>query len=581
MADKQISELTPASALSDGTLFVAEQSGVAKSVTFRLFKSYISPDNAPLFSTETSYVVNDYVIYDTYLYRFTAAKAPGAWDSSKAVQTTVGAELKALHSPSAIAPIYSSSSAYSVGSYTFHDGILYRCTTAITTAETWTAAHWTAAVIGDDVSENKRASIHADNILVSSTNLSSYNDVDTYPMNTVVCVLPAVASQVSHAPFDDGFTIISTGFHKGPVNSLPYGGEVQVAIPTFTEKYGIKYRTYDGESFTPWIDANGQNVFFANSSNFVDVIDKALNFRDSTVYLLPTTYTMFNSTRTEAYWKNRRPATRYCGINLYNGIKIIGLGSQAVITAYYTGGDEDIRENFSVFNIAGDCRIENVRIEGSGICYLIHDDPMVVNVEYSNCQIVNCMLLHEGSDHVFVSGAPTCIGAGETLSTIRTIEGNYFRAIDFDYPLAIHSMTNGRGRYLIRDNVFMSGTIKFSSFGTGGQIRAITSGNHLQAAIDTTGMSSGLDLQSSDLSPYQYSETVTSFQTNSTLGYFHAFTGLLQNQGIDPYKVISVYTDWDTGHNVVTGYVVHGSEGALYVTFKNDTACKVYITYLK
>ena len=53
-----------------------------------------------------------------------------------------------------IAPMYSNSALYAVGSYAWYDGDLYRCTTPITTAETWTAAHWTAAVISKDVQEN-------------------------------------------------------------------------------------------------------------------------------------------------------------------------------------------------------------------------------------------------------------------------------------------------------------------------------------------------------------------------------------------------------------------------------------------
>ena len=53
----------------------------------------------------------------------------------------------------AIAPMYSNSALYAVGSYAWYDGALYRCTTPITTAETWTAAHWTAAVMGNDVAE--------------------------------------------------------------------------------------------------------------------------------------------------------------------------------------------------------------------------------------------------------------------------------------------------------------------------------------------------------------------------------------------------------------------------------------------
>lgn len=55
------------------------------------------------------------------------------------------------------AAAYSSSATYAVGDYCFYNGTLYRCTTAITTAEAWTAGHWTAAVMGDDVGDLKSA----------------------------------------------------------------------------------------------------------------------------------------------------------------------------------------------------------------------------------------------------------------------------------------------------------------------------------------------------------------------------------------------------------------------------------------
>ena len=100
MADKQISDLTSASALTDGSLFVIEQAGAAKSANWGMMKNYISPGVAAQYSTSATYDVGDYVIYN---------------------------------------------------------GQLYRCTTAITTAESWTAAHWTAAVLGNDVGELKSA----------------------------------------------------------------------------------------------------------------------------------------------------------------------------------------------------------------------------------------------------------------------------------------------------------------------------------------------------------------------------------------------------------------------------------------
>lgn len=100
MADKQISDLTSASAMTDGSLFVIEQGGAAKSANWGMVKNYISPG---------------------------------------------------------VAAQYSSSAIYNVGDYVIYNGSLYRCTTAITTAETWTAAHWTQVALAGDVADLRNA----------------------------------------------------------------------------------------------------------------------------------------------------------------------------------------------------------------------------------------------------------------------------------------------------------------------------------------------------------------------------------------------------------------------------------------
>lgn len=82
----------------------------------------------------------------------------------------------------AIAPVYSSSALYPLGAYSWHDGHLYRCTTPITTAETWTAAHWTAAVLGDDVGDLKSALIP-----FNFTNLIGFYHATTKTANGVTC----------------------------------------------------------------------------------------------------------------------------------------------------------------------------------------------------------------------------------------------------------------------------------------------------------------------------------------------------------------------------------------------------------
>lgn len=98
MADKTINQLTQATALTDSSLFVIEQNSTAKQANWGMMKNYISPGVAAQYSTSATYNVGDYVIYN---------------------------------------------------------GSLYRCNTAITTGEAWTAAHWTAAVLGNDVGELK------------------------------------------------------------------------------------------------------------------------------------------------------------------------------------------------------------------------------------------------------------------------------------------------------------------------------------------------------------------------------------------------------------------------------------------
>ena len=98
MADKTINQLTQATALTDSSLFVIEQNATAKQANWGMMKNYISPGVAAQYSTSATYNVGDYCIYN---------------------------------------------------------GQLYRCITAITTGEAWTAAHWTAAVLGDDVGELK------------------------------------------------------------------------------------------------------------------------------------------------------------------------------------------------------------------------------------------------------------------------------------------------------------------------------------------------------------------------------------------------------------------------------------------
>lgn len=58
-----------------------------------------------------------------------------------------------------IAEDYSPSETYEVGGFAWNDGRLYKCTTAIPTAESWNAAHWTTASLADEIAESAISAI--------------------------------------------------------------------------------------------------------------------------------------------------------------------------------------------------------------------------------------------------------------------------------------------------------------------------------------------------------------------------------------------------------------------------------------
>ena len=53
-----------------------------------------------------------------------------------------------------ITDAYSSLQTYAVGDYCIYGNTLYKCTTAITTAEAWNSAHWTAVTVTDEIKES-------------------------------------------------------------------------------------------------------------------------------------------------------------------------------------------------------------------------------------------------------------------------------------------------------------------------------------------------------------------------------------------------------------------------------------------
>lgn len=111
--------------------------------------------------SETGYTAGDWYYWDgsawtsggpfqaTSIITDTTLAVAGEAADAKATGDAIAAAKAAVLN--AMAPAYSTSATYAVGDYVNYNGSIYRCTTAITTAESWTAGHWTAVVLGADL----------------------------------------------------------------------------------------------------------------------------------------------------------------------------------------------------------------------------------------------------------------------------------------------------------------------------------------------------------------------------------------------------------------------------------------------
>lgn len=216
--------------------------------------------------------------------------------------------------------------------------------------------------------------------------------------------------------------------------------------------------------------------------NFIEMLDKATQYHDITLICGGGRYPMFDSVHNETYWKNKRPATRYCGNILKNGIHLIGHG-KVIFDAIYTGTDSDIKENFSLFNVAGDFILENVGAEVRNICYIVHDDSPIINANIISYGVLkDCNFRHLGSDHTFTYGAPICIGGGISHYTYRRFTGGRYETLADLRTISYHTAANAIGELIFTGLAVYTGTIRFK-YMSGGVINSVINNCKLNTGI--------------------------------------------------------------------------------------------------
>lgn len=143
----KVSELPELTTPSDPNVLPIQDGDYLKRISFENLKEAVTDDVADDLAAEVT------------------AREGAVSDEATARGNADTAILADLASP------YSASATYAVGDYCTKDGQLYRCTTAITTAEAWTAAHWSAVALGDDTRDLRSASNDIKNAFIMDSTL--------------------------------------------------------------------------------------------------------------------------------------------------------------------------------------------------------------------------------------------------------------------------------------------------------------------------------------------------------------------------------------------------------------------------
>ncbi len=105
---------------------------------------------APIFSSSIAYTVGSFVTYQNTLYECTTAHSAGAWNVSHFTARSVEYIINTYIFPS-LAPAFSTSTAYAVGNFVMYQNKLYRCIIAHS-AGAWNTSHFSLATLNDVVS---------------------------------------------------------------------------------------------------------------------------------------------------------------------------------------------------------------------------------------------------------------------------------------------------------------------------------------------------------------------------------------------------------------------------------------------
>lgn len=167
-----------------------------------------------------------------------------------------------------IAPAYDATATYSVGDYVTYNKTLYKCTTAITTAEAFDDTKWTAVKVGGELkSHDARISDLEAGVELEGAATNSFDDgIDSYFKKVESSIVAVQAGTGTPSPTNErpitGFTectVTANGKNLFDISSLEQG----VLDPDTGQELPSSEAKRSG-----WIKVNSSSTYFWNGQNF-------------------------------------------------------------------------------------------------------------------------------------------------------------------------------------------------------------------------------------------------------------------------------------------------------------------------
>lgn len=203
------------------------------------------------------------------------------------------------------ASAYSASKTYAVGDYVIHNSNLYRCTTAITTAEAFTAAHWTQVVLADDVSDVKSDLTYTDSAVFDDNTAYEKETISNGIINSsgiLISIGSGNTYTVSVYPLapNKRYTIelldtTATGFRIGFTNTNWYYGQT---LDSYVNVKGTKY-TFDNSNNYLYLLVNKSGDTYTSTPKLTFKADKLTPISESLAMIEDDIYDNQSVTMTE------------------------------------------------------------------------------------------------------------------------------------------------------------------------------------------------------------------------------------------------------------------------------------------